>query len=967
MLISALLAVAALAVVPVHSTLPSLASLPVGEGWKTVLRHECGGGFEFTPKMPWGINIDLPFIERFFIAIRKKARDRARCRCPGLSDADFNLMFDPVTALLNVANADADTQTPTTSCQGVFPASMLDIAPIIDVKSLPTTCNLATWQASGKCSMQYPVKDLGVNIGISVWQCSGSFVPGFALNCLGDNCAKLFQPCNAAADCTGGLTCTTTDASKLAWDIMSGMELYNDTLAYTEKPGCLNSGSQDPTVDAVPFFMTYLRSIFPNSGTNYMVGACGIQQITDGALRNAFGGDQMFTTSTAITNAGCVSDKKQTLSVPSLAAWDGTIASGVVATTPGQTLLEPTTRGLLDVTSGKAGRVAQLTCDGQALLLDGQFRMKVNPWGTTRLANYFTSLVKASQDCHVKTPWTTFQFNLRYAVWNMLGWLFIGDSAAATVSEDLGENPPQKTWMASIAKGLDGWRLKMPTSCSYATWKSKGSCALEFTGLATLLQLDVTFRASATQCSASPWPALNIDCVGSDCKYIMQPHMCSSDSDCGGLAVCTDILSALQINNPSQVLKNIYADPIGTLLPSNIGNPCAWKDFTGTDTTDCGGAAKGVSELAYILQFAFNVDSSSSSLTRRALSTDSSLSSVFKEMRRATSATGAKVCLPASLPDFKNRTTPWVDSELTLASASKIVILNSLNSLTYNDPDPRPYVPIDVSTADFSVTGTVAVAANRQLGAACYANQQCASGQCTNSLCVEAGKSSISASCSTSDDCATGNCFQGTCQVTGKKLSLGKTCAAAADCESGICTATVCKLPAAAAGQARPSLVAAASNTIVGCPPNITTKISLPGNLGLAMNAGDSTTVNVTVRPTPPDNVAVPDQGISTYYNFDISTGSSFQANLTFAYVDDLLTSNGYAAEDLTWARFDTSSKSWTVQRGIVDQKARTVTYQTNKFSTWTVIAAKSAAMIHSPLPLAVLVALVCAITGFNV
>ncbi|KAJ3180008.1 hypothetical protein HDU87_002231 [Geranomyces variabilis] len=911
---SALLAVVVLSLVPVQAVLPSLASLPVGEGWKTVLRHECGGGYEFTPKMPWGINIDLPFIERFLIAIRKKARDRALCRCPGLSDADFNLMFDPITALLNVANADAGTQAPTTSCPGAFPASMFDLAPYIDVKTLPSTCNLATWQASGKCTMQYPVSELGVNIGISLWQCTGSLVPGFALNCLGNNCAQLFQPCNAAADCPSGLTCTTTNATQMAWNIMSGMDLYNYTSQYsqqqyTEEPGCLNTGSPDPTVDVVPFVMTYLRSVFPNAGTNYMVGACGIQEITNGALKDAFGGQQMYTNSTSITNAGCVSNEKQTLSIPSLAAWDGTIASGVLATTPGQTLLEPTTRGLLDVTSGNAGRVAQLTCDGQALVLDGQFRLKLNPWGISRLANFFTSLVKASQDCHVTTPWTMFQFNLRYAVWNLLGWLYKGDSAAATISEPMGDNPPEETWMASITDSFNGW-----------------------------LAREI-------------------------------PHF-MLDADCGGQAVCTDILSALQITNPSQAFTNIYADPIGALLPSNINNPCAWTNFNGTDTTACGGAAKGVSEFAYILQFAFNVDSSTS-MRRRALDTDSSVSSLLKKLRRATSATGAKICLPASLPNFNNNTTPWVDNELTIASASKVVTLNSLSGLTYNDPDPSPYVPIDVTTPDFSVTGNTAgsgtaVATNRALGTVCYANNQCASGQCTNSFCVEAGKGSLSASCSTADDCATGNCFQGACQVTGKKVSLGKTCAAAADCESGICTTSVCSLPAAVAGQAPPSLVAAASHTLVGCPPNITTKISLPGNLGLALNAGDSATVNVTVAPTPPANVAVPSKGISTYYNFDITTASSFKANLTFAYVDDLLTSNGYAAEDLTWARFDTSTNTWTVQRGTVDQTAKTVTYQTSKFSTWTVIAAKSSAMMHGPLPLAVLAALVCAVTMLN-
>ncbi|KAJ3162360.1 hypothetical protein HDU86_004840 [Geranomyces michiganensis] len=931
-----LLLTVALALVPVQAALPPLTGLPTGEGWTTVIRHECGGGFELTPKMPWGINFDIPFIERAMIAVRKKLRDRAKCKCPGLSDADFNLMYDPVTAFLNTA--DTETKYPTTSCAGEFPATFLALATVLDVSTLPTTCTLATWQKSGTCTMQYSLEELGVKIGISLWQCTGSIVPGFALNCLGDNCATLFQPCNTNADCSGSpsFTCATLTGQQTAWDVMTNMNLYDSA---TEFPGCINPDSQDPTAAVVPFVMTYLRSLFPKSKTNWVAGMCGINEISNGALRRAF--NSITTTSSPTAAGGCVSDEKQTLNVPLLQEWSGITAPGVLATTPGQTLLEPTTRGLLEVTTGKAGRLAHVTCDGQALLLDGQFRMRPNPWGLTRIANYFTSLVKASQDCHISSPWTMTQFNLRYGVWSLLSWLYYGDSAAASVKEDLGANFPKvKTWMAGIAESFDDYRIKLPSTCSYASWKSGGTCAMEFTGLGTLLQLDVKLQASATQCSSAPWPQIKIDC----------------DSDCGSLAVCTDIMDALDVDASDKVFSNIYSDPIGALMPKDVADACKWTDFNKTDTSACGGAAKGLNELNYILQFAFNVDSSTGGK---------------KKMRRATTASSrAKMCLPSKLDKIGDRATPWVDEQLTIASASKLAVLNTVKALTYSDPDPFPFVPIDVSTADFSVKATLpgagaSVATNRALGEVCYANKQCASGQCTNSFCVEAGKSSISASCSTSDDCATGNCFQGACQVKGKKLALGKTCSAAAECESETCTTGVCKLPAAAAGKPA-SLVAKESNTLVGCAPNVPTKIALPGNLGLALNAADSATVNVTVAPTPPTNVAVPDKGISTYYNFDIASTAGFQANLTFAYVDELLTSNGYAAEDLTWARFDTKTNSWSVQRGIVDQTAKTVTYQTSQFSTWTVIAAKSAAAALSPLPLAILGALAFTITAIN-
>ncbi|KAJ3160857.1 hypothetical protein HDU86_008217 [Geranomyces michiganensis] len=134
--------------------------------------------------------------------------------------------------------------------------------------------------------------------------------------------------------------------------------------------------------------------------------------------------------------------------------------------------------------------------------------------------------------------------------------------------------------------------------------------------------------------------------------------------------------------------------------------------------------------------------------------------------------------------------------------------------------------------------------------------------------------------------------------------------------------------------------------------PNATATYSLPGNLGLALKAGEGASLNVTVSPDPPTGLQAPDKGIATYYKFDLSTTSTFSANLTFVYVDD-----SYDPGTLAWARFNEDTQKWESQRGTVDKVAKTVTLETSKFSTWTVVSVTSAATRGAFAPCAFLIA----------
>ncbi|KAI8589468.1 hypothetical protein BDZ88DRAFT_418290 [Geranomyces variabilis] len=229
----------------------------------------------------------------------------------------------------------------------------------------------------------------------------------------------------------------------------------------------------------------------------------------------------------------------------------------------------------------------------------------------------------------------------------------------------------------------------------------------------------------------------------------------------------------------------------------------------------------------------------------------------------------------------------------------------------------------------------------RSLGGVCVLDSQCTTTRCTDGICSSANALAAGKACSTAADCASGNCLAGSCALKEKKAAVGQACGNSDSCETGKCVAAVCRLANTGPGA---SLVANRTSSIVGFKPNVAGSYSLPGNLGLALNTDGVALLNVTVSPDPPTGLTAPAKGISTYYNFDIVTNSSFSANLTFVYVDELLTALSYDPANLAWARFNTDSQQWESKPGIVDKVAKTVTYKTSNFSTWTVVSVTSSA-----------------------
>jgi hypothetical protein len=76
-------------------------------------------------------------------------------------------------------------------------------------------------------------------------------------------------------------------------------------------------------------------------------------------------------------------------------------------------------------------------------------------------------------------------------------------------------------------KNRTGTFLNMPSSCSYDGFAGTGKCAIKFTALPQLLQINVTIKAYATFSEASGVDELEIICVGDACGAIASPKECS--------------------------------------------------------------------------------------------------------------------------------------------------------------------------------------------------------------------------------------------------------------------------------------------------------------------------------------------------------------------------------------------------------------------------------------------------------
>jgi len=92
-------------------------------------------------------------------------QERAKCVCPGSTEDDFRLHFDPVAALLNGVQQQRE---PANQClMTELPKNLYNFE-ILKIDTLPNTCTTTTWKNNGTCFMQHSFPSLDMNLQVLI-------------------------------------------------------------------------------------------------------------------------------------------------------------------------------------------------------------------------------------------------------------------------------------------------------------------------------------------------------------------------------------------------------------------------------------------------------------------------------------------------------------------------------------------------------------------------------------------------------------------------------------------------------------------------------------------------------------------------------------------------------------------------------------------------------------------------------
>ena len=170
----------------------SLATAASGE-LTTLLRHNCDGTYELMPSLrPFGIGGNFG-LDRVLNKAFDRIKKRLQCSCPGFTDVDHALHFDPMAVFLN-QNRAKNLRVQSDLCgQKLFGSFREQIERFnLGNVALPDTCTYEKYIGEG-CSfaIDYSQDWVKIKVGVALKQCPGSPIPFFSLNCIGDRCQHI--------------------------------------------------------------------------------------------------------------------------------------------------------------------------------------------------------------------------------------------------------------------------------------------------------------------------------------------------------------------------------------------------------------------------------------------------------------------------------------------------------------------------------------------------------------------------------------------------------------------------------------------------------------------------------------------------------------------------------------------------------------------------------------------------------
>ena len=537
------------------------------EGFRELATLDCTGSFNlFAQHDLIKTKLKTPLKGLVDFAL-KSILERGQCYCSSMTENDFDRTF-LIGSFLNQLGGPS-------KMTGTFPCANSDWANkmwkdgIVNSSRLefflPAGCDLASWQSGSACQLKQDLGSYGVTLVAALKRCPSSWFPYVSFGCNGAGCDKILMPCNSASEC-GTLpcqplstVCSYTNKSECPpeiiynftvtnmYDAVSNMSLYDHGDTF---PGCLPANSFFEDI------ISRVRSQWRQTPSSYQFQMNGLYTIRlcmdtsddfifkntnqSTAEKNQFKIETMGVTCTV----GLSDDNANYTAVTctTIKVWDGLYDSGRPAATASNRIdgsyFNEIALSTPQPTEQSAQLLASHTCSNEFHFFPVNPRIEfagAAPWLNDHI-NWFFTEIFGMQRCRAQARFTDLSWeNFRIRFFDLLGAFYNFIIPAPTPIAGI-SIPTMSDWRVNTT-----FKVGLPSTCTFDSWKNTGLCALQWTGLQSLLGVGVTIRAYAKDCGAFKLPEFKLECIGTGCSLFTSPQLCTTSTECVTGSICMDV------------------------------------------------------------------------------------------------------------------------------------------------------------------------------------------------------------------------------------------------------------------------------------------------------------------------------------------------------------------------------------------------------------------------------------------
>jgi hypothetical protein len=439
--------------------------------------------------------------------------------------------------------------------------------------NLPSSCSVEEWENNGECHFQFQL-NTGLDFEFAFAQCDDTSerLPFISVSCSGDECDQLLRPCDEDADCDSG-TCMEINANATmdAEDFwQNAAESWLGVTSVGFDAACSFGDSSDVGFHLVNNLLSYIAPFMGGDSTVNNLHFCGLDNLATFDSFDDFM-EESFEDTCSVNDTEIVKDDEYTetahiVTCSALTDWDGTMSSGMAAThsdrMDGTAFNDLVIDGISEYDD--VYNIFHLSCESELAFMYGASQdMVISLPRIHDLVQTWGEGVHDVMECQLGNDYDDDDVRIRDFPWQPAFWMSIVTQLEEDFDIDFGLNDLWASLYSDYESDQDAgenlFKLIMPEGCTYEDWIDTGVCAIEWTGLATLIEEDVTLRLIVNQCEDKPDSALQVwfDCKGGFCDDVLRSYeleYCTQSSDCTDSSFeCkefgTDFMSEVLIGN----------------------------------------------------------------------------------------------------------------------------------------------------------------------------------------------------------------------------------------------------------------------------------------------------------------------------------------------------------------------------------------------------------------------------------